>query len=284
MHKVAIAFSALCAVAIAQQPPVGIVTMATGDARIFEPSAKIGRSVEMADVVLPGSRIVTGVHGKVSFVSCSDGTVAEAQDNSEIVFATAGFQVKRGRVGQQHKVPPCKVPVANVGGRDSHIGGVNMRGEATMQLVSPVGTAVDPGQVTFRWQPVEGVTTYRLALRDGRGNDLWESETKAPTTSFQWNGEKKLRSGESYRWRVTALQGEDVLSSASAEMDVFSAYDLGRIIAAKNRRESAESHLLLGMLYEELNAPDLALAEYEKISGAKSKWLEEKVAALRRQL
>src|SRR4051794_33160449 len=170
MHRTAFFFLALCAIAAAQQSPVGIITMTSGDAKIFEPLAKTGRSVEMADVVQPGSRIVTGANGKVSFISCADGSAAQAQADSEIVFNTTGFQVKRGTVSQQHKVPPCRVPVATIGGRDSHIGGVNMRGETTMRLLSPVGTAVDSAQVTFRWQAVDGATLYRVALRDAKGN------------------------------------------------------------------------------------------------------------------
>lgn len=272
-------FCILGGLALSQEAPVGIVTTTQGDSKIFEPHGKGGRALEIADVLTPGSRIVTGANGKASFVSCAQSSSAQAQPSTEIVFSTGGFQVKRGQVSREHKVPSCHIPPVNVGGRDAHIGGVNMRGEATMQLLSPVGTAVDPEKVTFRWQPVDGATIYRVAVRDSNGSDLWESEAKSPSATY--NGEKKLTPSGSYRWRVTALQGEEVLSSASARMDVLSAESLARASELRKQADGAETHLMLGMLYEELNAPDMALVEYLKVNGPRSAWLEEKIALLR---
>jgi len=268
---------------LAQDAPVGIVTMTQGDAKMTQPGAKNPMQVEIADVLPVNSRITT-TKGKVSFVSCVQSIAGQIQPDSDVLFTAAGYDVKKGSVAQVHKIPSCHVPVTNVGGPNAHLGGVNMRGgETTMQLLSPVGTAVDPAQVSFRWQPVEGATLYRVALRDSSGNDLWEYEVKAPTTSLAYSGEKKLSPGASYRWRVTALQGDEVLSSASAKMDVFSAEDLAHITTTRKQSvDPAESHLLLGMLYEELNAPELALAEYQKVQAStKSKWLGEKISGLK---
>ncbi|MCU1309294.1 MAG: hypothetical protein JWO20_419 [Candidatus Angelobacter sp.] len=284
MLKRILVFGAICATALAQDAPVGIVTLTQGSAQIFEPGAKRGRKLDFADVLRNGSRIVTGGDGKVKFVSCAQSIAAQAQPNSEIQFGKSNYEVKRGSVEQPHQVPSCLVPLANVGGRDSHIGGINMRGDTIMQLLSPVGTSVDPGQVKFVWQSVEGASNYRLAVRDGNGNDFWEQDTNSSTTSLQYASPTKLMAGASYRWRVTALQGEEVLSSASAKMTIFSAEDLSRIDEIrKSSSQASESHLMLGMLFEELNAPDLALAEYEKLS-AMPVWLAQKTALLRTRL
>jgi hypothetical protein len=286
MLKRILLFSGICAAALAQEAPVGIVTLTQGSVQIFEPGAKTGRKLDFADVLRNGSRIVTGADGKVKFVSCAQSIAAQAQPNSEIQFGRSNYDVKRGSVEQPHKVPSCLVPLASIGGRDSHIGGINMRGDTIMQLLSPVGTSVDPGQVKFVWQPVEGATNYRLAVRDGSGNDFWEQDTNSSNTTLRYASPTKLIAGASYRWRVTALQGEEVLSSASAKMTVFSAEDLNRIDEIrKNSIQPQESHLMLGMLFEELNAPEMALAEYEKLSAMPANgWVAQKTAALRTRL
>jgi hypothetical protein len=201
---------------------------------------------------------------------------------SELQFGKMGFTVVAGTIEQQRKVPSCRVPLAS--GTGTHLGGVAMRGQSTLRLISPVGTVVPATTVTFAWKPVDGATDYRVTLRDDEGNDLWESETK--TTTITYDGPSKLVMGRSYRWLATALQNSDVLSSASAVMRVVSAEENQRIEELRRgSSSSAESHLLLGMLYEELNMPEQALAEYQKLpAAAPGSWLETEIAALRKRL
>ena len=266
--------------ATAQEAPVGIVTLAQGDVQIFEPGVRKGRKAQMADPLVAGSRLVTGADGKISFVSCAQSLAGTLPPKSELQFSKSGFTVVVGAIGQQRKVPSCRVPLANATG--THLGGVAMRGQSTLRLVSPVGTVIPAAPVTFTWKPVDGATDYRVTLRDEDGKDLWESETKTTTITY----DAKLTMGRSYRWLATALQNSDVLSSASALMRVVSAQEDQRIEELRRGASaSAESHLLLGMLYEELNMPEQALAEYQKLpSAAPGSWLEAEIAALRKRL
>lgn len=273
---------AMCGFAGAQEAPVGIVTFAQGDSQIFEPGVKRGRKLQIADTLLSGSRVVTGTDGKVSFVSCAQSVAATALPKSELQFSKSGFAVTSGAIDQQRRVPSCRVPLASATG--THIGGVAMRGQSTMQLISPVGTVVPAAPVKLAWKPVDGATDYRIMMRDDDGNDLWESEAKVTTVTY--DGPPKLLMGKTYRWRVTALQNDDVLSSASAMLRVLSADENKRIEELRSGIHSSdESHLLLGMLYEELNMPDQALTEYQKLPAtAPGSWLDSEITALRKRL
>ena len=288
MHKwiwMTLALSTACW-AQSASTPVGIVTFAQGDASVIDARAKGPVKLEIADLLHDGSRVITGANGKVNFVSCAQSLGAQAQPGSEIVFANNSYEVKRGKVEQVHKVPSCRIPQASVAGRDAHLGGTNMRGgdAVTMLLLSPVGTSVMPDRVAFSWKPVDGATVYRVAIRDDKGNDISEIESK--TNSLSYADAKKMEPGKSYRWRVTALQGDDVLSSASAPMKVISSEDMARIEAVRKSSQSAdEEHLMLGMLYEELDAPDLALSEYTRLpSTDPASWIAREMAALRARL
>lgn len=274
----------LCTFALAQEAPIGIVTAAQGEPQIFEAGAKKSRRLELADVLHPGSRVVTGANGKVGFVSCAQSVAAVAQPASEIVFSKSGFAVKSGSVEQQRKVPSCRIPLASAGMTASHIGGVRMRGETTMRLLSPVGTSVLPEKLKLSWKAVDGASAYRVTLRDDNGGDIWEWSGKEIAVDYP--GAPKLAMGRSYRWLVTALQGEDVLSSASAGFRVLSEEECKRIAETRAAPGGPqESHLLLGMLYEELNMPEQALAEYSQLpTPAAGSWLEAEINALRQQL
>lgn len=273
-----------CAMAVAQEAPVGIVTSAHGEPQIFEAGAKKGRKLELADVLHAGSRIVTGANGKVSFVSCAQAVAVVAQPASEIIFSKSGFAVKSGAVEQQRKVPSCRIPLASAGSASSHLGGVRMRGETTMRLISPVGAAVLPERLRLAWNSVDGASAYRVTLRDDNGGDIWEWSGKE--TAVDYPGPPALVTGSSYRWLVTALQGEDVLSSSSAGFRVLSGEECKRISETRAAvAGSQESHLLLGMLYEELNMPEEALAEYSQLPApAAGSWLASEITALRQQL
>lgn len=266
----------------AQEGPVGIVTSAQGDVQIFEPGIKKGRKVQFADVLTNGSRVVTGVDGKISFVSCPQSVAATALPKSNLQFTKAGFAVITGSVEKERKAPACRVAPARSSG--THIGGTAMRGQSTMQLDAPVGIVVPEGPVTLSWKAVDGATDYRVTLRDEGGNDFWESEVKS--TSATYSGPPRLAMGKSYRWSVTALEKGDVLSSASAMLRVVSAEESQRIAELRAGLPAEnEGHLLLGMLYEELNMPAQALAEYQKLPApAPGGWLAAEMAALQQRL
>src|SRR5437899_2575520 len=84
----------LSTLGLAQDTPVGIVTMAQGDAKIFQPGRKNPAKVEIADILQTGSRIVTAT-GTVNFVSCTQSMAAQIQPDSDVVFSSAGVETRK---------------------------------------------------------------------------------------------------------------------------------------------------------------------------------------------
>lgn len=273
-----------------QGSPVGMITAVQGGAKIFDGSGKTGRQAELADLIFPGTRIVAGEESGVVFVFCPEQITASLPPDGEVTFGSAAMQVKGPGLRQSHKIPACRIPVASsFGSPRSRLGGVNLRGETTLRLYSPSGTRVLPKGFVMRWSSVAGADLYRLDIRDETGNTVWESDSKA--TQLVCDSDRLLANME-YRWRVTALQGADILASGSTWLRVASAEDQRRIIELRSQligvdREKSTStpQLLMAFLYEELEMPDLALAEYQQVYPAKpNAWLAEKVKSLRDRL
>lgn len=272
----------LAAACAAQGPPLGIVTSVSGDARILEPGAKKPRPVEIADVLESGTLLTTGPNARISFVFCPDATAQLMNGRTTLQFSKATFAVNAGTLGPARRVPSCRIPVASASLATTHVGGVNMRGQASLRLVSPSGTSTAPGALRFVWKPVETASVYRVGLGEDGGEEFWEAESKE--TFLAYAGDRKLALGGVYRWRVTALREDEVLSSASASFRVLSGEEWRRIYELKSAAISAEErHILLGMLYEEYNMPDLALEEYMHLKVTPGSRLEARVAGLRQR-
>lgn len=267
---------------LGQDVPLGIITSVSGDAQVLDAGAKKLRAAELADVLHPGTRLVTGGNGSIGFVFCPEASAAVMESRTSLEFNRTSYTVKSGAVGQPRRVPSCRIPLVSAGGA-AHVGGVNMRGQTNLLLVSPVGVAVALGGVEFTWKPVEGATFYRIALRNDDGEEFWEGESAQPALTY--DPAERLAPGSSYRWRVTALRDEEVLSSASAGFRVLNNEEMQRVQELKAASMPwEEQRILLGMLYEELNMPQQALEQYQQLKIAASSRLEAHVAALRARL
>ena len=78
------------------------------------------------------------------------------------------------------------------------------------RAVAPIGT-VDSAPALV-WSSVPYADNYRVRLFDREGLVLWERET--PDTVSLPNGALRLRTGESYYWRVEARTGFDRVASS----------------------------------------------------------------------
>ncbi|HMB70195.1 MAG TPA: zf-HC2 domain-containing protein [bacterium] len=55
------------------------------------------------------------------------------------------------------------------------------RGGTEPRFLRPVeGEVVSASEPVLRWTPIEGVTRYRVEIRDGAGNTVWTGETEKP--------------------------------------------------------------------------------------------------------
>ena len=221
-----------------------------------------GQAVRLADPISAGTKLVLAKAAKVSFLFCPESVIADAAGPGNITFA-ADSVAAVDVVIKRRKVAACKLPPAR--SASTRLGGVTLRGDNPMVLQSPVNTHVANDAATFAWAKVEGATRYRLLLKTEDQGKVTEQETTEP----QWElTGVKLIPGKRYRWSATALQGDEVLSSASAWMTTLTAEEQRQLEAARaDWKDSAEParSLALAFVYEDLDMPDAALAEYRKV-------------------
>jgi predicted anti-sigma-YlaC factor YlaD len=147
-----------------------------------------------------------------------------------------------------------------------------LRGSASPQrltLLQPVGSAVLDDAPAFRWQAVDGATSYKVAVSTEDFRIVAESPALATTT---WTPQSTLPRGATYSWQVVAQtpNGEVVapgVGGAEAKFHVVSA----ETRAALDSLSHQKSHLVRGLAYAKHGLLLDAEAELAKLAAADPK-------------
>jgi len=138
-------------------------------------------------------------------------------------------------------------------------------------LMSPVGTIVRADRPGFRWTPLNGATSYLVAVYDSSFNKVASSETQPGT---DWSQASSLKRGETYSWQVTAMKdGKELVSPAPPTPDAkFKILDGSKTREiAQAKRMYPDSHLVLGILYERAGLLDDAEREFKSLYASNPK-------------
>jgi anti-sigma factor RsiW len=138
-------------------------------------------------------------------------------------------------------------------------------------ILVPVGTAVPTDRPTFRWQPLNGATSYKVTVFDADFNAIAKSDN---LTTTEWTPSQPLSRGEVYQWQVTALKdGKDVSSpTAPAPEAKFKVLEQDKADAIERvKRQHPNSHLTLGVLYAQAGMLDDAEREFQALLNANPK-------------
>jgi fibronectin type 3 domain-containing protein len=91
-------------------------------------------------------------------------------------------------------------------------------------LLSPVNRESTGTTPTFQWESVEGAVQYKLfVLTDYIGGEIWNTEVEAnkneweKTVNINYNGNTKLKAGETYYWVVGAISKKEINSKSNIE-------------------------------------------------------------------
>lgn len=266
---------ALAGVACAQ---VGMVLSVQGDVKVSD--AKGTRPAAIADVITDGAKLALAKQAKVQFLFCPQAASIDASGPGEISFSASSFE-SRSIKPVTRKISACRLPPSGASSR--RIGGLTLRGDNPLVLTSPANARAHADKPQFSWVKVEGAERYRITVKSESQELLWEKETAEPRIEYAG---KPLERGKRYRWAVTALQGEEVLSSASAWMMTLTEAEESQIVATENDwpdKTGTGRALALAFLYEELDMPSEALEHYQMLP-TKSAQIEERVAALEKRL
>jgi len=137
-----------------------------------------------------------------------------------------------------------------------------------LKLSAPVGTFVEDVQPTFRWQPLAGASSYKIAVFDAALNQVANSPALSGT---EWKSSVQLERGKIYLWQVTATRnGEKVVAPAPPAPEArFEVLDLSQANALEQlRHEQPNGHLALGRAYANSGVLDEAEREFRLVSSS----------------
>jgi hypothetical protein len=116
-----------------------------------------------------------------------------------------------------------------------------------IQLLGPVGTAIENDRPTFRWSTVEGAKSYVVKLVSMKRDETVISSR--PLENTYWTYPGRLERGAIYQWQVEVEQedGTIIKTDASAKFKLLDKTTVKKITSARNLHN--RSHLAMGIIY-----------------------------------
>ena len=256
------------------QGPVGLLSMVSGNVQVVRAGQKTPAPARTADLVGPGDRVLTGPKSEASFLFCPETRAGKILADSDVLFDAGALQVKKGKLGEERKVPTCKLP-ANLmlaSASQQQSGMVRLRG-AQLLLRSPAKTNIAHLTPVFRWDAMDNAKLYEVKVMDREERTLWRHTVSGTEAQYPADA-KPLAYGQKYWWRVTARDGEDTISEMGSFFQVLPGdqADAIRNTEAGLRKGLADSpadngpRFLLAFMYEENGMLDAALRVYAELS------------------
>jgi hypothetical protein len=274
----AAALPAVClatAVSLADDTPVGLLSLVKGSVQIQRAGQKTPVAAKMADLVGPGDRLITGAGGEAVFIYCPDARSARLPSAGEVTFTARALQVTKGKLADDHKIAGCRLPttLALSSASQQQVGLVKTRG-LELRLRAPVeGVYISEPRPKFAWEPVKDAARYDVRLQNREEQVLYK--TTVTGTDFQYPADgPALEPGQKYWWRVSAV-GKDgqmdvagtffqTLPAEQAKEFKASEADLKKQAAA-NPKDTGP-RILLAFLYEDNGMYDAAARSYNTLS------------------
>ncbi len=109
IYRTVTALLCLCAAAQAAAP-VGILSMVSGKVQILRAGQKSPVPARTADLIGAGDRVLTGKSSEAAFLFCPESRAAKILANADVQFEATSVKVRKGKLGNEHKVPSCRLP------------------------------------------------------------------------------------------------------------------------------------------------------------------------------
>ena len=259
-----------------EPPPAVAMVVSTKGNVTLEREGGTARRLGAMYMLRPGDRLRPGDGVEVVMMFLDDGHRERLKGGVRVEVGEKGCMPAEAI----ERVVAVKVPAANLAAlrelARSGRGAVGTpRGDkpSVPEAVTPlVGAAILTERPELRWPAVAGAQGYRVEvlLHDGGvGRVLWRAETKEPRLPYP-EKQKPLGGGLGYRWRVTALLGEDEERPAvrGGRFFVLSAEDVAELAAVKPLAASKDPAdvLLAAAAYEAYGAHGEVLAAFERLA------------------
>ncbi|MBI4465470.1 MAG: hypothetical protein HY647_12255 [Acidobacteria bacterium] len=273
IFRIFMAFLCFCAAGRAAET-VGLLSLVSGEVQILRAGQNSPVPARTADLIGVGDRVLTGGNSEAAFLFCPESRAGKILADSEVQFEAATLQVRKGKLGEERKIPSCRLPanLALAGASQLQSGMLRLRG-SNLLLLAPSHTSIAVLQPRFRWEPVDHATAYDVKLMDREERILWRQSVSG--TEVQYPADVyTLEWGQKYWWRVTAREGEETLTEAGSYFQVLSREQADQVRAAEAslRRMSQENPsdngplFLLAFLYEGNEMLDEAARVYGELA------------------
>lgn len=162
-----------------------------------------------------------------------------------------------------------RVEIPALAGLNVKTGSLMGGGEnAPFKLLGPVAKVVETDQPDFRWQPLAGATSYTVMVYDANFSRVTASPSLAGT---QWRPPQPLARGAVYSWQVKAMKdGREIAvpepPAPEAKFKILERSKADELEGA--RRQFANSHLTLGLLYARSGMLNEAEREFHALAEA----------------
>lgn len=138
-------------------------------------------------------------------------------------------------------------------------------GPGGFRLLYPVRRVVTEARPVFRWDSLQGVSSYRVYVLDQDGNQVSQSE-ELPATQLQWQASAPLRRGQIFSWVVTAVvDGKKAVSPSASAPEIKFAVLATTDFRELSRLKRSHSHLALGVFYARIGLLNEAEREFERL-------------------
>lgn len=132
-------------------------------------------------------------------------------------------------------------------------------------LIRPVGTNILTERPTLHWNAIKGANQYLVVVYDENFNRITGSQ---PLTTTSWTVPDTLQRGTTYIWQVSAMvDGREVKSpvppAPEAKFKVLEQSKANSL--AQLKKNSANSHLAIGLIYTREGLLDEAEKEFETL-------------------
>jgi len=287
------AWAAALAPQNARSAPAGLLSVVAGDVTIVRAGEATPHPAHIADLLSVGDRILTGRQSEATFLYCPESRSAKMLPESEVQFGASGLQIRKGKLGEEHKFPSCNLPrITLAGASQLQSGSLRLRG-SDLILLSPSRTNIATLQPHFRWDPVDSATVYDLKLMDREERILWKQSGSATEAQYSPDA-PALAWDQKYLWRVTARNGEDELTEVGTYFQVLPKEQVDRVRSSEeNLRHMMEANpadnsplFLLAFLYDENGMLDEAARSYGELARriGSQEWVQARLTELMNKL
>jgi len=140
----------------------------------------------------------------------------------------------------------------------------NMGGSSggALALIGPTGAVVAGRRPTFRWQPLNGATSYQITITDPAAG-YKEVVSSPQLQGRKWTVDRTLERGRVYTWQITARAADGEVKSPEAKFKVLDPAAAGAL--ARVNKIYAGRRLALGLLYAEAGLLDEAERELKAL-------------------